>query len=179
MRARKLYYAGFTLIELLVVIAIVSLLSTVVFGQLNMARIKAQDTSRVQRLEALRDALNMYYSDHGHYPATYTSGPPSRRWQCDPSHPEYRDDFVPEIIADGYISALPGDPALNCSGVSTGFSYLSDGTSYKLVVHPEGSFFPSFVDPATDGGPDGCIIDGTLELHLMIMEGTKFACNNI
>ncbi len=59
---------GFTLIELLVVIAIIGLLSSIVFASLNTARLKARDTRRMSDLHQIQLALNLYYSDKGHYP---------------------------------------------------------------------------------------------------------------
>ncbi|MFH1170666.1 MAG: type II secretion system protein [Candidatus Vogelbacteria bacterium] len=60
---------GFTLIELLVVIAIISLLSSIVLASLGQARVKARDSKRVQDLIQLRNAMELYASDHnGLYP---------------------------------------------------------------------------------------------------------------
>jgi prepilin-type N-terminal cleavage/methylation domain-containing protein len=66
---------GFTLIELLVVISIITLLSTVVLASLGATRIKTRDSVRKQNLAALRNALELYYADNGHYPATIPSTP--------------------------------------------------------------------------------------------------------
>jgi len=67
---------GFTLIELLVVIAIVGLLASIVMVGLNSARSKSRDTKRIAELKQMMSALELYYSDNGHYPAinyAYTS----------------------------------------------------------------------------------------------------------
>lgn len=61
-------YQGFTLIELLVVVAIIGLLSTLSIIALNSARSKARDARRLADVNAIRTALELYYSDHGYYP---------------------------------------------------------------------------------------------------------------
>ena len=60
---------GFTLIELLVVIAIIGLLSSVVLARLNSVRVKARDSARIQLVNQLQKAMELYYDDNGHYPA--------------------------------------------------------------------------------------------------------------
>jgi prepilin-type N-terminal cleavage/methylation domain-containing protein len=59
---------GFTLIELLVVIAIISVLSSIVLAQLNEARAKARDATRISNLKNLQIALELYRSDNGGHP---------------------------------------------------------------------------------------------------------------
>lgn len=63
------YQKGFTLIELLVVIAIIGILSSVVLASLNKARSKARDAKRMQDIGQLVNAIEMFYSDNGYYPA--------------------------------------------------------------------------------------------------------------
>lgn len=59
---------GFTLIELLVVIAIIGLLATLVVVQVDESRQKARDAVRLQTVNDVRKALDLYYDDHGYYP---------------------------------------------------------------------------------------------------------------
>jgi prepilin-type N-terminal cleavage/methylation domain-containing protein len=59
---------GFTLIELLVVVAIISLLSTIVMASLNSARSKSRDAKRAEDIHQIQIAVEMYFSDNGHYP---------------------------------------------------------------------------------------------------------------
>ena len=66
---------GFTLIELLVVIAIIGLLSSIVLASLTTARNKAFDAQRAENVKTLKDALQMYYNDHGTYPASSGAQP--------------------------------------------------------------------------------------------------------
>ena len=70
---------GFTLIELLVVIAIIGILSSVVLTSLGSSRVKAQDAARINFLNQMRNALELYYADNGQYPdfrgTTFISAP--------------------------------------------------------------------------------------------------------
>jgi prepilin-type N-terminal cleavage/methylation domain-containing protein len=60
---------GFTLIELLVVIGIISIISSIVVGQVNDAKQKAINSSILQSIEEVQKALELYASDHnGVYP---------------------------------------------------------------------------------------------------------------
>lgn len=61
---------GFTLIELLVVISIIGLLSTIILASVVQARARARDAKRIQDLQQLQKALELYYAgSQGKYPA--------------------------------------------------------------------------------------------------------------
>lgn len=70
---KKSNATGFTLIELLVVIAIIGILVSVVMASLGSAREKSRDVKRAADLVQIRTALELYHSDHGHYPIMATS----------------------------------------------------------------------------------------------------------
>jgi prepilin-type N-terminal cleavage/methylation domain-containing protein len=61
-------FQGFTLIEILVVISIIGILSAIVIASVNVARMKARDSDRIQALESFRNALDLYYIDHKSFP---------------------------------------------------------------------------------------------------------------
>lgn len=71
---KKRINSGFTLIELLVVIAIIGVLSSVVMANLNSARQKARDIQRLSDMKQIRNALELFMNDKGHYPAFLTEG---------------------------------------------------------------------------------------------------------
>ncbi|MDO8604800.1 MAG: prepilin-type N-terminal cleavage/methylation domain-containing protein [bacterium] len=156
---------GFTLIELLVVISIIGVLSGIVLSSLNSARQKSRDTIRKAQLTELRTALEHYYSDHGYYPATpvgtfYSSetGEPA------PNGPNNNGDWIPGLVAGGYISALPKDPiggmpSLCSSNVppwKRSYLYLeTTGNHYKLLSHCAAETGMSANDPFYDGARPG------------------------
>lgn len=82
---------GFTLIELLVVIGIIGNLSIIVIVNLNDARARARDAVRLQDLNVLSRALEMYFLENDMYPCgngNYTdehldSATVDTSWSCD------------------------------------------------------------------------------------------------
>jgi len=99
---------GFTLIELLVVIAIIGLLATVVMTSLNSARKKGRDTRRIEDINQIKSALEMYYDSNGHYPSSTAD------------------------LATGttkFMSSIPTDPQ---NSNAYGYSVNGAGTDYVL-----------------------------------------------
>lgn len=102
-----MFKKGFTLVELLVVIAIIGLLSTIVMVSLNKARAKARDAKRVESLEQLRLALEMYYNANGSYPLAASF--PSDSGNCSSINEHWNTTLQPLITA-GIIPVLSLDP---------------------------------------------------------------------
>lgn len=59
---------GFTLVELLVVIAIIGILSVISLASFTRVQLKARDAQRKSDLNAISNALMMYYNDYGLFP---------------------------------------------------------------------------------------------------------------
>lgn len=159
---------GFTLIELLVVMTIIGIMASVVVTSMQNVRVKARDTTRVTQLKGLESALNIYHTDTKSYPPTFSGTTPlipnTEIWfECFGGH---KLDYIP-LIGPLYKITLPSDPKLDCTGVTYSWTYASNGTDFKLITHPENRnpAFQKFVDPATDGGPNNCIVDGP-QLHI-------------
>ena len=104
---------GFTLIELLVVIAIIGLLATVVMTSLNSARKKGRDARRIEDINQIKTALELYYDSNGRYPST-ASG-------------------TAALKDAGYMSAIPKDPQGN------DYEYVGSTTTYVLYIDLEDS----------------------------------------
>ena len=89
---RKRGASGFTLIELLVVFSLLALLLTVAvpryFGAIESSRTKV----RSQNLETLRDALDKFRADQGHYPTA-----------------------LQELVDKHYLRKIPLDPVTDSS----------------------------------------------------------------
>ncbi len=99
---------GFTLIELLVVIAIIGLLATVVMTSLNSARKKGRDARRVEDINQIKTALELYYDSNGSYPST-ASG-------------------TAALVSSKFMSTVPTDP----QGTAYGYTADAAGTDYVL-----------------------------------------------
>ena len=59
---------GFTLIELLVSISIIAIISALALPNFMGARDKAKDSARISDMEAIKNALRLYYNDNQSYP---------------------------------------------------------------------------------------------------------------
>lgn len=125
---------GFTLVELLVVIAIIGILSSVVITSLGTAREKARDSKRIQDLAQIKNALELYRDDNGHYPIVGNS----YYYSYNSSWNTFTSVLSP------YLSDVPVDPV----NVSTppwsnnGHSYAygrtgTNGNFYNLVTQFE------------------------------------------
>jgi len=117
---------GFTLIELLVVVAIIGLLSSVVLTALSEARARARDSQRILDIKEVMKAIEMYYSDNGHYP--YLAENPDTVFTYAP--------FV-NLLKD-YIVSLPADPLGDTWGA---YHYITaeqyQNESYAIILRFE------------------------------------------
>lgn len=133
-RGRILYMQrkdlGFTLIELLVVVAIISLLSSVILASVKDARQKAQDSAVRQSISQLINALELYRSDYGTYPAvflgtTYSDGKSKEiQGPGDPAFLKYIGYFPKSTPSVSYIIYGPGSYGYGCEGDSTPPPYV-------------------------------------------------------
>lgn len=135
--------SGFTLIELLVVIGIIGVLASTVLASVAPAREKARDARRMQDLNNIRTALELYYEANQRYPAyraQTTSSSCGTNW-C-----------VLETALAAYISTLPRDPG----GPDSTYAYYYDSNtsdnyqSYGLMMRPESGLNAS--KATLDGG---------------------------
>lgn len=120
---------GFTLIELLVVISVISLLSSIVLVSLNGAKAKAKDARRIEDIHSIYLALELYFNDHGAYPAV-------GRWATSESTVYDSGTGWQTLQADlaSYIPRLPNDPVGSGSygpwyDGNYHYAYGSDGTN--------------------------------------------------
>ncbi|MBI4117967.1 MAG: type II secretion system protein [Parcubacteria group bacterium] len=61
-------YKGFTILELLVVLAVIGMLMSVVIVSMSGVKEKGRDATRMQHLQEVQNALNLYYTNHSKFP---------------------------------------------------------------------------------------------------------------
>jgi hypothetical protein len=130
----------------------------------------------------------MYYSDNEGYPSTGGS------WMSDSCTSYKQPDWIPGIVADGYIPSLPVDPEFSDTGTANNkccYLYRSNGTDYKLMFGyqcddtrdggpvPAGLYLdnPSLIDPQRDGGYDSCVQESDAGTIYALAYFTPGACS--
>ena len=81
------FYSGFTLIELLVVMAIIATLLTIALPRYFHSVDRSKEQVLKTNLNTMRDAIDKYYADKGHYPAS-----------------------LDDLASGQYLKAIPIDP---------------------------------------------------------------------
>lgn len=154
---------GFTLVELLVVISIIAILSAVGLVIFSGVQKSGRVAKRIQDLKAIQTALEIYYSVNKSYPTTLNNW----RSECSGWGGYSSSDVAPGLVPT-YIMAFPADPSMNKTIPPWScYLYRSDGVDYKIIdIITEFSSADyqtqrNLIDPAKDGGPNGCLVDGT------------------
>ena len=78
---------GFTLLELIVVIAIIGILAAIVIPNLKQGPRRASEAVLRTDLHTMREVIDQYYGDKGHYPPSLET-----------------------LVDDGYLRSVPYDP---------------------------------------------------------------------
>ncbi|MFH0818572.1 MAG: type II secretion system protein [Patescibacteria group bacterium] len=130
---------GFTIIELLIVVSIIALLITLSIVEYSSYTVKARDAQRLSSVEAIQNALALYYQDNGKYPASDLSGTYSSNYGT------WSDLTNPISLASKlypYIELLPVDPINKLVGSINYLLYYDansgdDFQTYGLMVAME------------------------------------------
>ena len=69
-RPRRAGQRGFTLLELIIVVAIIGILASIAMPALKDMPRRASEAVLKTNLRTIRDMLDQYYGDKGHYPPT-------------------------------------------------------------------------------------------------------------
>ncbi len=126
---------GFTLIELLVVIAIIGILASIVLVSLNGARAKSRDAARAQAITQIRNAVEMYASDVGHYPHSNGTwvGLIAVSWGLNPIVNPDAATFT-LALQPYFPGGPPKDPKLTAN-TDSGYLYRGDNNNYCILIH--------------------------------------------
>ena len=100
---KKRTQSGFSLVELMVVISIIGMLASAALANFGDSRAAARDAKRIQDMNSLAVALQLYFNDHGHYPGVPQGIPTSG--QLLGVGNEIDDELRP------YINPIPIDPS--------------------------------------------------------------------
>lgn len=113
---------GFTLLELIIVVTIIGLLLAIFVSYLGQAREKSRDTARYKQALEILNALELYYTSYGRYPAGSGVTPVP----------------VAAIGSDiqAYLSSVPSDPTY---AQAEGYHYCvsTDQRSIALLINTE------------------------------------------
>jgi general secretion pathway protein G len=154
---------GFTLIELMVSIAVIAIVASVGTLVYSNAQRTSRASKRVQDLQALKGALELYKTTTGSYP-------PQNGWACISSSLS--------VLAPKYMPVLPADPldkgnagGANCYQYTSaaGDPTVLTGQEFKLRTNPaiytSGEMTSAafgiqktLIDPAKDGSAN-CQVD--------------------
>ena len=127
---------GFTLLELIVVIAIVGILATIAMPAMKDMPRRANEAVLKTNLRTLRDVLDQFYGDKGHYPPSLDA-----------------------LVENGYLRKIPTDPMTKRN--DTWVTVLEEVDPDKAADSGDGSEDqqPGIID--VHSGAEGTALDGT------------------
>lgn len=139
---KRLSRSGFTLIELLIVIAIMAVITTLLMANFSGARERSRDIKRKADLAALKNALQLYYTDYGHYPddggdlkihGCGNLGTSTCNWTSGSvAGSVFSAGIAPNVST--YLGVIPGDPINTGAIGSQQYAYCTNP-----VTMPQGS----------------------------------------
>mgnify|MGYP001598233329 FL=1 len=113
---------GFTMIELLVAATILSILAAIGLVSFSSANVRARDGKRKADLEQARSALELYRSDVGYYPKSYSLSNTS--WNT----------VISIINAAGYLNSTTMTDPKNVTPYQYEFSSDATGKTYQVCA---------------------------------------------
>jgi prepilin-type N-terminal cleavage/methylation domain-containing protein len=126
---------GFTIVELLIVIVVIGILAAISLVAYNGVQVRARDADRKQDVKTIVKALEMYYTDRGHYPnaTTYTPGSTTINSSWSTTSDSSWANLLTQLAP--YINKLPSPP-----GTATATPAISVGNNYDYFGLPTGSY---------------------------------------
>jgi prepilin-type N-terminal cleavage/methylation domain-containing protein len=143
---------GFTLIEIMVVITIITIFAGTVYFVANQGSAAGRDADRQNDLTRLKDAVERFKQQNGHYPAGCNgpgrwSGEPGTSMACG-SGGQYITGLTPD-----FIRTLPRDPNIQpcLDRVDSGGAALPDDCGFAYVTNADGSVYKIMVMNTVEG----------------------------
>ena len=122
---------GFTIVELLIVIVIIGILAAITIVAYNGIQGRSRDAQRVQDMQTIVKALDLYKTTNGSYPAAVGTANASG-WEVSHNGTSAT-NFLSALVTNKTISQVPLDPANMGTVVSTTSlapSWTSDNKTY-------------------------------------------------
>ena len=136
MQTRRAGERGFTLLELIVVVAIIGILATIAMPAMKDMPRRANEAVLKTNLRTMRDVIDQFYGDKGHYPASLDA-----------------------IVESGYLRKIPIDPITKRNDTWT--TVLEEVDPDQAPDSSDGAQDqqPGIVD--VHSGAEGMALDGT------------------
>lgn len=125
--------AGFTLVELLIVIVVIAILAAISVVAYSGIQQRARDSQRVQDVKTIAQALELYYMDNGHYPASGCSPSCPTPKKINSSWATTSDgtwSILESALVPECVSALPADPRASVDTPAA----IYGGYNYDYVI---------------------------------------------
>jgi general secretion pathway protein G len=135
-RARAAGAAGFTLLELIIVVAVIGILAVIALPRMIDTPKKANEAVLKTNLRTMRDNIDQYYADKGHYPPTLET-----------------------LVDEGYLRDMPRDPITKSTD-----TWLVEYEEIDLDAPPAETDFPEDGQPGiidVHSGAEGTGLDGS------------------
>lgn len=147
-KMRKIKEKGFTLVELMIVVGIIGILAVLAVPSFTRVQNSALEAGAIKGLEAMYDAYQLYYRDHGFYP---------------PARSTYSTEFFAHVkgylprdlrnadVTDGFVKGYelraltkPFDGAIITNGLISGSHYF---TIMAIPINPHRGLRTFFIEP--------------------------------